>query len=227
VEPGDFEMAKDKVLMGAERRSMIISEAEKRITAYHESGHAMVARLLPGTDPIHKVTIIPRGRSLGQTQQLPIDEKHTYPREYLNNSVAILLGGRAAEELVLEHMTTGAGSDLERSTELVRKMVCEWGMSERLGPLTFGKKEEQIFLGREIARHKDYSEKTAIEIDNEIKNIVMENYEKAKALITENLEVLHAMANGLLEREVLDGPEIDNIIEQYRGGTPPQGTADA
>jgi len=220
VEMNDFEMAKDKVLMGAERRSMIISDEEKRVTAYHESGHTLVARLLPGTDPVHKVTIIPRGRALGLTQQLPIDERHTYHREYLNNSVAILLGGRAAEELVLKQLTTGAGNDLERATDLARKMVCEWGMSEKLGPLTFGKREEQIFLGREIAQHKDYSESTAVEIDGEVKRVVTENYEKAKAVLEKNGGMLHAMAEALLEREVLDGKEIDGIIEEYRSGAP-------
>ena len=164
----DFEFAKDKVMMGAERKSMVISEQEKRITAYHEAGHALVARMLPGTDPIHKITIIPRGRALGLTQQLPIDEKHTYPRRYLLNSISILLGGRAAEELVLEDFTTGAGNDIERATDLARKMVCEWGMSPQMGPMSYGKKEEQIFLGREIATHKDYSEETAKRIDAEI-----------------------------------------------------------
>ena len=223
VEMSDFEMAKDKVLMGAERRSMIISEEEKRITAYHESGHTLVARLLPGTDPVHKVTIIPRGRALGLTQQLPIDEKHTYHRQFLHNSIAILLGGRAAEELVLETRTTGAGNDLERATDLARKMVCEWGMSEKLGPLTFGKKEEQIFLGREIAQHKDYSEKTAVDIDAEVKQVIMQNYDKAKSLLEESSEILHAMASELLEREVLDGAEIDSIIEQHRQAAPPEG----
>jgi cell division protease FtsH len=220
VEMNDFEMAKDKVLMGAERRSMIISDEEKRVTAYHESGHTLVARLLPGTDPVHKVTIIPRGRSLGLTQQLPIDERHTYPREYLNNSIAILLGGRAAEELVLNQLTTGAGNDLERATDLARKMVCEWGMSEKLGPLTFGKREDQIFLGREFAQHKDYSESTAVEIDGEVKHLVNENYEKAKAVLQKHRNILQAMAEILLEREVLDGKEIDDIIEQHRQGTP-------
>ena len=226
VEMNDFEMAKDKVLMGAERRSMIISDEEKRITAYHEAGHTVVARLLPGTDPVHKVTIIPRGCALGLTQQLPIDERHTYPRDYLNNSIAILLGGRAAEELVLEQLTTGAGNDLERATDLARKMICEWGMSEKLGPLTFGKKEEQIFLGREISRHKDYSERTAIEIDEEVKRVVTENYETAKGLLGGNLDILHAMANGLLEREVLDGKEIESIIEQNRAPAPDQDPPD-
>jgi cell division protease FtsH len=222
VEMNDFEMAKDKVLMGAERRSMIISEEEKRITAYHESGHTLVARLLPGTDPVHKVTIIPRGRALGLTQQLPIDEKHTYHRKYLQNSISILLGGRAAEELVLESLTTGAGNDLERATDLARKMVCEWGMSEKMGPLTFGKREEQIFLGREISRHKDYSEKTAVEIDGEVKRVVTENYDRARSLLEENIDILHAMASELLEREVLDGSEIDSIIRQHTKDTPPE-----
>ncbi len=205
---------------------MIISDEEKRNTAYHESGHTLVARFLPGTDPVHKVTIIPRGRALGLTQQLPIDERHTYHREYLNNSIAILLGGRAAEEIILKSRTTGAGNDLERSTNLARKMVCEWGMSEGLGPLAFGKKEEQIFLGREFSRHKDYSEATAVEIDHEIKKMVMKNYEKAKSLLEENIETLHAMANELLEREVLDGKEIDRIIEEHRSPAPAEGAAD-
>jgi cell division protease FtsH len=222
VEMSDFELAKDKVLMGAERRSMIISENEKKIVAYHESGHALVARLLPGTDPIHKVTIIPRGRALGLTQQLPIDEKHLYPREFLVNDIAIFMGGRAAEELVIGHMTTGAGNDIERATDLARKMVCEWGMSERMGPLTFGKKVEQIFLGREIAQHKDYSEQTAVEIDGEVKRIVMENYAKARRLLEENLAGLNALAAALLEKEVLDGPDIDRIIGEHRGGPQPQ-----
>jgi cell division protease FtsH len=225
VEMSDFEMAKDKVLMGAERRSMIISEEEKRITAYHESGHTLVARFLPGTDPVHKVTIIPRGRALGLTQQLPIDEKHTYHRSFLNNSMAILLGGRAAEELVLKSLTTGAGNDLERATDLARKMVCEWGMSEKMGPLTFGKKEEQIFLGREIATHRDYSEQTAIEIDAEVKRVVMENYDRARSLLEDNIDLVHVMASELLEREVLDGAEIDSIIEQHGKTTPSESAA--
>jgi cell division protease FtsH len=220
VEMTDFEMAKDKVLMGVERRSMIISEEEKRVIAYHESGHALVARMLPGTDPIHKVTIIPRGRALGLTQQLPMSEKHLYPREYLVNDIAIFMGGRAAEELVIGHMTTGAGNDIERATDLARKMVCEWGMSEKMGPLTFGKKVEQIFLGREIAQHKDYSEQTAVEIDAEVKRIVMDNYQKARAILSENLLALNALAANLLEKEVLDGPEIDRIVGEHRPGAP-------
>ncbi len=213
VEMEDFEEAKDKVLMGVERKSMIISEEEKRNTAYHEAGHTLVAKLLPGTDPIHKVTIIPRGRALGLTQQLPIDEKHTYSKEYLLNNITVLMGGRVAEELVFNHMTTGAGNDIERATELARKMVCEWGMSERLGPLSFGKKEEQIFLGREIAQHKDYSEKTAVEIDEEITSIVTRCYERAKKILSDNNDTLRRLAETLLEREVLDGEEIDRIVK--------------
>ncbi|MBE9523428.1 MAG: AAA family ATPase, partial [Proteobacteria bacterium] len=212
VEMVDFEYAKDKVLMGAERKSMIISDEEKRITAYHESGHTLVAKLLPNTDPIHKVTIIPRGQALGLTQQLPMDEKHTYPKEYLLNSIAILMGGRAAEEIVLNVQTTGAGNDIESASELARKMVCDYGMSEDLGPLSFGKKEEQIFLGREIAQHRDYSELTAQKIDEEVKNIVTGAYKKTHQLIKDNLDTLHRMANALLEKETLDSDDIDEIM---------------
>ncbi len=194
VEMSDFEFAKDKVLMGVERKSMIISETEKKNTAYHEAGHALVAKLTPGTDPIHKVSIIPRGMALGVTQQLPIDDRYTYSKDYLIKALSVLLGGRAAEEIALNHMTTGAGNDLEHATELARKMVTEWGMSEKLGPLTFGKKDEHIFLGKEIARHKDYSEKTAIDIDEEIKKIVIEAYDTSKKLVTENLDLLEALA---------------------------------
>jgi cell division protease FtsH len=217
IEMEDFEQAKDKVLMGVERKSMIISPVEKRNTAYHEAGHTLVAKLIPNTDPIHKVTIIPRGRALGVTQQLPIDEKHTYPKEYLMNSIAILLGGRSAEELVLKDFTTGAGSDLERSTELARKMVCEWGMSKELGPLTFGKKEEQIFLGKEFAQHRDYSENTAIKIDKEISIIVVKNYNRSKKLLEENIHILHSLAQTLLEKESLNGEEIDEIVKKGKG----------
>lgn len=213
VEMVDFEQAKDKVLMGVERKSMIIPFEERRITAYHEAGHTMVAKMIPGTDPIHKVTIIPRGRALGITQQLPMDEKHTYPKDYLMNNIAVMMGGRAAEELVLNRQTTGAGNDIERSTEIARKMVCEWGMSEKLGPLTFGKKEEEIFLGREFARHRDYSEETARLIDNEVKAIVTQGYEKAKEILNANMAILHKLANTLLEKEVLDGNQIDTIIK--------------
>ncbi len=213
VNMADFEFAKDKVIMGAERKSMVINETEKRNTAYHESGHALVARLLPGSDPIHKVTIIPRGMALGVTQQLPIDEKHTYPKKYLLNNIAILLGGRAAEELVLHDFTTGAGNDIERATNLARKMVCEWGMSERMGPLSYGKKDEQIFLGREFATHKDYSEDTAKSIDQEISRIVTGCYNNAKQLLADNIAVLHRLAETLLEKEVLNTEELDLIIE--------------
>ena len=212
VEMSDFEAAKDKVLMGVERRSMIISETEKRNTAYHEAGHALVAKLTPGTDPIHKVSIIPRGRALGVTQQLPIDDRYTYSRDYLMKALSVLLGGRAAEEIALKHTTTGAGNDLERATELARKMVTEWGMSEKLGPLTFGKKDEQIFLGREIAKYKEYSEKTAIDIDEEVKRIVTEAYNISKGLLTENHDLIDALAKALLEKETMDGAEIDAII---------------
>ncbi len=212
VDMVDFEDAKDKVLMGAERKSMIISDEEKKITAYHESGHALVAKLLPNTDPIHKVTIIPRGRALGLTQQLPEDEKHTYPKDYLLNNIAILMGGRAAEEIVLNMQTTGAGNDIERATDLARKMVCDYGMSEDLGPLTFGKGEEQIFLGREISQHRDYSELTAQKIDDEVRNIVNSAYEKTSKLIKDNVDTLHTMAKALLEKETLDGKAIDEIM---------------
>jgi len=214
VELVDFETAKDKVLMGAERKSMILSEDEKRTTAYHEAGHALMAKLLPGADPVHKVTIIPRGRALGVTMQLPTDDRHNFSKEFLYNTLAILMGGRVAEELVLKHITTGAGNDLERATDLARKMVCEWGMSERLGPLTFGKKEEEIFLGREIATRRDFSEQVALEIDDEIKRLVIENYERAKRMLTEHIGTLRALAEALLEKEVLDAPEIDKIIQQ-------------
>jgi len=213
INQSDFEHAKDKVMMGAERKSMIISQEEKKLTAYHEAGHALVAMLLPGTDPIHKVTIIPRGMALGLTQQLPIDEKHTYPKHYLENNIAILLGGRVAESLIFDEVTTGAGNDLERATEMARKMVCEWGMSEKLGPLTFGKKEEQLFLGKEIAQHRDFSESTAVEIDSEIRSIVDQNCEKVKKLLAENIETLKRLAENLLERETLDTDEITAIVD--------------
>ncbi|MDP6559405.1 MAG: ATP-dependent zinc metalloprotease FtsH [Candidatus Binatia bacterium] len=217
VDMQDFELAKDKVMMGSERKSMIISEEEKRITAFHESGHALVAKLIPGTDPIHKVTIIPRGMALGLTQQLPIDEKHTYPKAYLLNNIAILFGGRVAEELVLEHMTTGAGNDIERATEIAHRMVCEWGMSENLGPMTFGKKEEQIFLGRDFTQQQDYSESTACEIDAEVRRIVQECYQRARDILTKNIALLHRLAEALLEKESLDGSEIDVLIRGSGG----------
>ena len=212
VEMLDFEFAKDKVLMGAERRSMIISDAEKKVTAIHEAGHALLTVLLPHADPIHKVTIIPRGMALGVTMQLPVDDKHNYARDYLNDQIAILLGGRIAEELTNENVTTGAGNDLDRATDLARKMVCEWGMSEAIGPLTFGKKEEQIFLGREIAQHQDYSEQTAICIDEEIKRVVMDNYKRSRSILEENRAILMKMAEELLIREVLDGEQVRRIV---------------
>jgi cell division protease FtsH len=207
----DFEFAKDKVLMGSERRSMIISDAEKRVTAIHEAGHALLTVLLPQADPIHKVTIIPRGMALGLTQQLPADEKHNYSRDYLSDQIAILLGGRIAEEITMNSLTTGAGNDLERSTELARKMVCEWGMSDAMGPLTFGKKEEQIFLGREIAQHQDYSEDTALRIDQEVKRFVTDNYQRAHQLLTANKGPLMAIADALLQREVLDAEQVNRL----------------
>ncbi len=212
LEMADFEEAKDKVLMGTARKSMIISDDEKRNTAYHEAGHTLVVKMLPGTDPIHKVTIIPRGRALGLTQQLPMDEKHTYPKKYLLSNLAVLMGGRAAEALVLNETTTGAGNDLSRATKTAHKMVCEWGMSDKLGPLTFGKKEEQIFLGREFAQHRDYSEETAVVIDDEVTRLVSGAYERAKKVLRENMDTLHALAQALLERETLGESDIDAII---------------
>ena len=209
----DFEDAKDKVMMGMERKTMLISEEEKKHAAYHEAGHVLVSRLLPNTDPVHKVTIIPRGRALGVTSFLPIDEKHTYSKEYLESSLANLLGGRAAEKLVFNQFTTGAGNDIERATEISRKMVCEWGMSEKLGPVTFGKKEEEIFLGREIAQHRDYSEFTAQQIDKEVQKIVLTAQEKAEKLLVKNIDTLHTLSKSLLEFEILDGEQIDQIIK--------------
>ncbi len=209
----DFEYAKDKVLMGMERRSLVLSEEERRNTAYHEAGHAFVARMMPGSDPIHKVTIIPRGRALGVTQQLPIDDRHTYAKDYLLAQIAVLMGGRAAEEMFLNHMTTGAGNDIQRATELARKMVCEWGMSDSLGPLTFGQKEEQIFLGKEFARHRDFSEETAMTIDAEIRRFVTENYQRAASVIAENKETVQKIAEALLERETLNSQELEILMQ--------------
>ena len=208
----DFEEAKDKVMMGVERRSMVISDKEKKNTAYHESGHALVAALLPGTDPIHKVTIIPRGRALGVTMQLPMDEQHTYQRNYLFSSLAILMGGRCAEEICLGEMTTGAGNDIERATEMARKMVCEWGMSDKMGPLTYGAKEEQVFLGKDMSSQKNFSDQTAKLIDQEVKTLVMDGYTRATDLLKNNCDVLEKMAQALLERETLDGQDIKDII---------------
>jgi cell division protease FtsH len=207
----DFEFAKDKVLMGAERRSMIISENEKRVTAIHEAGHALLAVMLPHAEPIHKVSIIPRGMALGITMQLPTDEKHNYSREHLEDQIAILLGGRIAEEITIGSITTGAGNDLERATDLARRMVCEWGMSGSMGPLTFGKKEEQIFLGREIAQHQDYSEDTALKIDHEVKRFVTENYSRAQAVLSEHKQKLLDLADALLLRETLDAEQVKRL----------------
>ncbi len=221
VNMSDFELAKDKVMMGTERKSMIISDEEKRNTAYHESGHALVAKLLPGADPVHKVTIIPRGMALGLTQQLPVDERHSQDKQHLLNSVTILFGGRVAEELILDHMTTGAGNDIERATEIAHRMVCEWGMSEKLGPMTFGKKEEQIFLGRDFTQQQDYSESTAVEIDREVRRIIQDCYNHARDILTSHIELLHRVARELLDKEVLDGSEIDVIVKEYMADSGP------
>ena len=212
VTQADFEMSKDKVLMGVERKSMILSDEEKKNTAYHEAGHALVAEMTPGADPVHKVTIIPRGMALGLTMQLPTDDKHSYTKEHLEGMLAVLMGGRTAEEIFLGHITTGAGNDIERATDIARNMVCEWGMSE-LGPLAFGKKEEAIFLGREIAQHRDFSEDTAVQIDKEVKRIVSKAYDKAKNILDTNRDTLDRIAKALLEREVLDANEVKLLME--------------
>ncbi len=211
-----LEKAKDKIMMGAERRSMIITEKEKEITAYHEAGHALVAYLLPDTDPIHKVTIIPRGRALGLTMQLPMDEKYTHSKGFLKNSLCILFGGRVAEKLIFNEITTGAGNDLERATALARKMVCEWGMSDELGPLVYGKKEEQIFLGREIAQHRDFSEETARQIDLAVKDIILEASQKVETILEENTDILKRMADDLLEKETIVLEDIEQILAEFR-----------
>ena len=216
-----LEKAKDKIMMGAERRSMIISDKEKEITAFHEAGHALIARLLPGTDPIHKVTIIPRGRALGLTMQLPVDEKYTHGKTFLLNTIAILFGGRVAEKLIFDEITTGAGNDIERASEVARKMVCEWGMSEELGPLAYGKKEEQIFLGREIAQHRDYSEDTARKIDAAVKDIVLEANDTVTRLLQKNIDVLRAVAAELLEKETIMLEDLDRIINNLKEGRDP------
>jgi cell division protease FtsH len=217
VESIDFDDAKDKVLMGVERRSMVISDEEKKSTAYHEAGHTLVARTIPGTDPVHKVSIIPRGRALGVTMQLPIEDKHSYARESLLARIAVLMGGRAAEDIIFHTFTTGAGNDIEQATEMARKMVCEWGMSDKMGPLSFGKKDEQIFLGREMSTHKNYSEATAVEIDTEIKRIVDEGYARALTILQDNIQNLHNLSECLIEKENLTGAEVDEIIA---AGTP-------
>ncbi len=218
VEMIDFDDAKDKVLMGVERRSMVISDDEKKNTAYHEAGHTLVAKLIPGTDPVHKVSIIPRGRALGVTMQLPIEDKHSYTKESLLDRIAVLMGGRAAEEIIFNSMTTGAGNDIERATEIARKMVCEWGMSEKLGPVTFGKKDEQIFLGREMATQKNFSEATAVEIDGEIRRIVEQNYSRVIRLLSANVDILHLISKELIEKENLTGDEVDAIIKGSSAG---------
>ena len=210
-----FEYAKDKVMMGAERRSMIVTEDEKKVTAIHEAGHALLGMLLPHADPLHKVTIVPRGMALGLTMSLPTDEKHNYSKNYLVDQIGILLGGRIAEEITTGNITTGAGNDLERATDLARRMVCEWGMSESMGPLTFGKKEEQIFLGREIAQHSDYSEDTALKIDSEVQKIVSNQYTRCTALLTENKQKLTDIADALLAREVLDADQVRRIVNGH------------
>ncbi len=212
VDMDDFEEAKDKVMMGMERKSMIISDAEKKTTSYHEIGHVLVAKMLPEADPVHKVTIIPRGRALGVTSYLPVDEKHTYSKSYLESVITYALGGRAAEKIIFDHYTTGAGNDIERATNLARKMVCEWGMSDKLGPLNYGTKHEEIFLGKEIQQHRDYSEKTAIEIDEEIKHIINTCMDRALRILEENIDMLHKLSAELLEREILDAEEIDKIM---------------
>ncbi|HEV2195168.1 MAG TPA: ATP-dependent zinc metalloprotease FtsH [Candidatus Acidoferrum sp.] len=212
VTMADFEMSKDKVLMGVERKSMILSDEEKKNTAYHEAGHALVAATTPGADPVHKVTIIPRGMALGLTMQLPEADKHTYTREYLEAMLAVLMGGRSAEEIFLGHITTGAGNDIERATDIARNMVCEWGMSE-LGPLAYGKKDEAIFLGREIAQHRDFSEDTAVQIDKEVKRIVNAAYDNARKILSSNRDVLERIAQALLEREVIDAAEVKLLME--------------
>jgi cell division protease FtsH len=217
-----LEEAKDKVMMGAERRSMIITDKEKEITAYHEAGHALVAIMLPNTDPIHKVTIIPRGRALGLTQQLPLEDKYTHSKGYLINRICILLGGRAAESLVFDDITTGAGNDIEQATTLAKKMVCEWGMSD-MGPLTYGRKEEQVFLGRDLGQQRDYSEDTAIRIDKEVRVLVDSANDTAEKILADNRHILHDMANTLLEKETLVKEDIQNIIDASRSGS----TADA
>ena len=216
LEMRDFEDAKDKVLMGTERRSMVLTEADRRTTAYHEAGHTIVGKFTPGIDPIHKVTIIPRGRALGLTQTLPNEDSVSLSKDKAENNIAFLMGGRIAEEIVLKQKTTGAGNDIERATEIARKMVCEWGMSDVLGPMMFGQKEEQIFLGREISQHRDYSEQTAQTIDREIRDIVERNYKRARDILTANLQILHSLSEALLEHETLDGDEVDQIIRGQR-----------
>ena len=213
VDMTDFEEAKDKVMMGVQRKSVVLSEEEKKTTAYHEAGHTLVATQTKGADPVHKVTIIPRGRALGVTMQLPIDEKHGYSRGYIEGRLAILMGGRAAEELIFNELTTGAGNDIEQATKIARKMVCEWGMSDILGPMTFGKKNEEIFLGREIQSHRDYSEATARMIDEEVVRIVRKSQSTANQILKQNMGQLHNLAKALLEHETIDGEEVAAVME--------------
>jgi cell division protease FtsH len=219
VEMVDLELAKDKVLMGTERKSMIMSEEEKRNTAYHEVGHALVSKFLPKTDPVHKVSIIPRGRALGVTMTLPIEDRLSYDEQYMKNSLAKLMGGRVAEELIFDHRTSGASDDIEKATNIARKMVTVFGMSEIMGPIAFGQKEEQIFLGREIAQHRDYSEKTAIQIDEEVRRIIDEAHTTAQRILQEHEDLLHEIAKTLIDKETLDGKEIDAIIDARKPGT--------
>lgn len=218
VEMEDFEAAKDKVLMGKERRSAIISDTERKTTAYHEAGHAIVATSIPGTDPVHKVTIVPRGRALGLTMQLPTEDRYSYSKQQLEDNIAILMGGRIAEELVLNQLTTGASNDLQRATDLTRKMVCDYGMSDKLGPRTYGDKEQEIFLGREITQHNNISEQTMRLIDSEVRHYIDTNYERAHTILTSKMDVLHAMAQSLLDRETLDAEEVQALVE----GLPPE-----
>jgi cell division protease FtsH len=236
LEMSDFEHAKDKVLMGVERKSMVLTDLEKRTTAYHEAGHTLVGKFMPGTDPIHKVTIIPRGMALGVTQTLPTEDRTSLTRDKAENSIAFLMGGRVAEEIVFNQKTTGAGNDIERASDLARRMVCEWGMSDVLGPVTFGRKEEAIFLGREIAQHRDYSEQTAQTIDREVRDIVERNYLRAREILTAKLPLLHDLAAALLEFETLDGVEVERIVQGLKieritvvvagdSGSTPTGTA--
>jgi cell division protease FtsH len=213
VDMSDFEEAKDKVMMGVQRKSIVLSEEEKKTTAYHEAGHTLVAVKTEGADPVHKVTIIPRGRALGVTMQLPIDEKHGYTREYIEGRLAILMGGRAAEELIFNELTTGAGNDIEQATKIARKMVCEWGMSDVLGPMTFGKKNEEIFLGREIQSHRDYSEATARMIDEEVVRIVRKAQGKAQRVLKDNIEQLHNLSKALLKHETINGDEVQAVMD--------------
>jgi cell division protease FtsH len=222
----DFEMAKDKVLMGPERRSMIISENDKRVTAYHEAGHALVGKMMKGSDPVHKVTIIPRGRALGLTQQLPLEDRLNLSKDGAQDQIAVAMGGRVAEELVFGQITTGASNDIMVATDLARKMVCDWGMSDKLGPLHFGKREEMVFLGRDFQDQKDYSEQTAVEIDGEVRRIVTSNYERAKAVVVEHMEKLKVLAEALLEFETIEGAEIDQLFAGKSLQRPPSATAE-